>query len=333
MAEILFLTIENADSCAFYRSSGVLKDLRRKTDHNIDLLQWNKVEMNWSLVSQYDIVMMQRPFSAEAKNLCGYIKLLKIGLWVDYDDNLFVLNPENPTFQLYNNPTTKENIKAILKLADVVSVPTENLKQAYIEHNKNIKVVPNAFNDALFFRPEVLPQRTNHCIWRGPEAHIYDIMGYLNEISQAATDFPEWRFMFMGFNVGSSILQYFLPKVNNMGHIPSMDVVIYFKALLDIAPSCVHVPLADNPFNRAKSNIAAIEGSYSGAVCVVPAWWNMPGTLSYTDGKSYYEAIKSVLSGEVDKVKMNAECWEYIMDCLRLSKVNEKRIEIIKSLL
>ena len=100
-----------------------------------------------------------------------------------------------------------------------------------------------------------------------------------------------------------------------------------------MAPSCLHVPLHDNPFNRAKSNIAWIEGSYAGAVCVVPAWWNVPGALSYTDGPSYYEAIKSVIKGEVDKKKLNAEAWEFIMDTLPLSKVNVERLQIINSLI
>jgi hypothetical protein len=40
-----------------------------------------------------------------------------------------------------------------------------------------------------------------------------------------------------------------------------------------------------------------------------------------------------VLSGEVDKAKLNREAWEFIMDVLSLSKVNVLRLEIINSLL
>jgi hypothetical protein len=280
-----------------------------------------------------DAIMIQRPFSKEALNLCGYIKLLGIKLWIDYDDNLFALNPENDVSEMYDDTNIKENIKGILRMADVVTVPTENLKQDYSEFNKNITVIPNAFNDTIFFRPKELAPRTNNCAWRGPRTHIWDLLSHINEINQLTEKFSDWRFVFMGFRIDKSVLYYYLHNTNNKAHIPSMDPVIYFKALMDMSPSCLHVPLADNPFNRAKSNIAAIEGNYAGAVCVVPAWWNMPGTIPYTDGKSYYEGIKSVLSGEVDKVAMNKEAWDYIMDCLRLSKVNEQRIDIIKSLL
>jgi hypothetical protein len=326
MAEVLFLTVNSGDTCSFYRSAGVVKDLRTKTDHNITLMQMDQAPMNWSFLTQFDLVMHQRPFSRDSLNICNYIKQCGIKLWLDYDDNLFALNPENPTYHIYNSPAIQADIKAMLQLADVVSVPTEYLRQAYSEFNKNIFVVPNAFNDLLFKRPE-LPPRTNNVIWRGPEAHIFDLMSYSKEINTITKEFPEWRFMFMGFS------PWFLSETNNKGHVPSLDIVPYMKTLFDMAPSCLHVPLHDNTFNRCKSNIAAIEGSYAGAVCVTPGWWNMPGTIPYTDPLSYYEAVKSVITGEVDKAKLNAEAWSYIQDCLLLSKVNEQRIEIINSLL
>ena len=326
MAEILFLTIQNADTCAFYRSSGVLKDLRRKTNHNITLIQWDQAQMNWSLINQFDLIMMQRPFSKESFNLCNYIRQCNIKLWIDYDDNLFAVNPENPTHALYSNPDIQANIKGILKLADIVSVPTEYLRQVYIEFNKNMVVIPNALNDLLFQRPELKP-RTNHVVWRGPEAHIFDLMNYSKELNQITRDFPEWRFMFMGFS------PWFLGDTTNKANVPSLDIVIYIKTLFDMAPSCLHVPLHDNAFNRAKSNIAYIEGVYAGAVCVVPAWWNVPGALSYTDGPSYYEAIRTIIAGEVDKVAMNNIAWEFIMDSLVLSKTNIERLQVINSLL
>jgi hypothetical protein len=325
MAEILFLTVCSSDTCAFYRSAGVVKDLRRKTDHNITLMQMDQAPMNWSFLTQFDLVMHQRPFSKDSLNICGYLKQCGIKLWLDYDDNLFALNPENPAYSIYNNPEIQANIKAMLGLADVVSVPTEYLRQAYSEFNKNICIIPNAFNDSFFFRPELKP-RTNHVVWRGPEAHIFDLMSYSKEVNQLTKDFPDWRFMFMGFS------PWFLSETNNKGHVPSLDIAVYMKTLFDMAPSCLHVPLADNAFNRAKSNIAAIEGGFAGAICVVPSWWNMPGTVPYTDGPSYYAAIKSVITGEVDKVVQNRILWEYIMDVLPLSKVNWQRIEIINSL-
>jgi hypothetical protein len=114
-------------------------------------------------------------------------------------------------------------------------------------------------------------------------------MTYSKEINTVTKEFLEWRFMFMGFS------PWFLSESPNKGHIPTLDIVVYMKALWDMAPSCLHVPLHDNTFNRCKSNISYIEASFAGAVCVAPAWWSAPGSLPYTDGQSYYEAIKAMI--------------------------------------
>jgi hypothetical protein len=122
MAEILFLTVSQNDTCAFYRSAGVVKDLRRKTDDTITLVQSDRVPMDWSFLTQFDLIMYQRPFTKESLNICGYIKQCGIKLWLDYDDDLFALNPENPTYYIYNNPEIQANIKGMLQIADAVSV-------------------------------------------------------------------------------------------------------------------------------------------------------------------------------------------------------------------
>ena len=327
--EILFLAYNLADTCSFYRSAGVIKDLQAKLgkEHNITALQLNQADFTWPLISRFDIVMMQRPCTIESLSLCEYIKQLNIKLWVDWDDDLFHVNPENPTWFNYNKPEVQEVMKKILMLADVITVPTEYLRQVLSPLNQNIVVIPNAYNDTFFSRPEP-GKRTNQVVWRGPAYHIKDIMTYREAIERALTDFTEWRYIFMG-GINPS---WFLCQQNNIQLYDMMDIAVYMKTLAELAPAAMHVPLHDNTFNHCKSNIAAIEGSYAGAVCIVPEWWNMPGTLSYTDNESYYESLRSVLSGEVDKVAQNIIAWEYIMDELRLSKVNVERLRVINSL-
>lgn len=326
MAEILFLTYSLVDSCSFYRSAGIIKDLQKKVDHNITAVELNQVSLNWSFLNRFDLIYFQRPATKEALSLCQYVKACNIPLWVDWDDDLFHVNPENHTYQLYSDPEIQEAMKGILALADVISVPTEYLRQVLISLNKNIVVIPNAFNDTLFKRPE-LPKRSNNIVWRGPEAHMFDLMTYQQPIDRCTQEFKDWRFIFMGFS------PWFLNESGNKGFMAMQDVIFYFKSLFDMAPAALHVPLHDNTFNRCRSNIAAIEGSYAGATCIVPGWWNMPGTIPYNDQQSYYEAIRSVLSGEVDKVAQNIMAWEYIMDVLPLSKVNVQRLELINSII
>lgn len=163
MANILFLTHLKTDACSFYRSGGIVHDLQRKTNDDITVAQWSEIRVDWSTIINFDIIMFQRPYSKEALDLCNYIKEMNVKLWVDYDDNLLCVPPENKAHWIYDSPKVKDNIKKILSLADVVSVTTEDLKKSFSEFNKNIWVIPNAFNDSLFKRG-LLPKRSNSVV-------------------------------------------------------------------------------------------------------------------------------------------------------------------------
>lgn len=326
MAQILFLVPDKNDPTCYYRASGIAHDLKNRSGHEVDVLSWDQVPVTWQLISNYDIIMLQRPYTEVAANLIAYAKDMNKPIWVDYDDNLFVLNPENPAHQTYNSPAVQENVKRCLRAADVVTVTVEYLKQCYQQFNRNIRVIPNAFNDDIFRRRE-LKKREKRVLWRGPAAHIYDLMTYGKEINKLTQEHPDHEFMFMGY------YPWFFAETQNKSFIQGMDIIMYHKKILDIAPEVFHVPLHDNVFNRCRSNIGFIEGSWSGAACVVPGWWNVPGALSYNNPSEYYDAIRAVLSGEVDAEKQNQIAWEYISEYLMLSRVNNQRVDLINILL
>jgi hypothetical protein len=322
---ILFLTPDKTDPTSFYRAGGIAHDLETKSGHRIIVLNWHDIVINWQVLSDFDIIMMQRPYTKVALDCFMYAKEMHKPIWVDYDDNLFCLNPENGAFPTYSKPDTQEIVKTILKAADVVTVPTEYLKQEYSIYSQSIEVIPNAFNDGILKRGDLLPRKKT-ALWRGPASHIYDMMSYGKEMNRVSEEFPEWEFTFMGF------YPWFLSETKNKSNVDGIEIILYHKMLVELAPAIFHVLLHDNTFNRCRSNIAWIEGSYAGAACVVPAWWNVPGALSYTDAPSYYEAMRSLLAGEVDIKVMNMEAWAYIMDALRLSKINVLRLNVINEL-
>lgn len=323
--DILFLTSERISTTSFYRSGGISHDLAKQSGHNIVVAKWDDIQVHWQTLSEFDVVMLHNPFASESVRLCTAIKNMGLKVWVDYDDNLFAVNPENKTFLLYSDPQTQANIKKILSLADVVSVTNEYLRQTYIEDNKNIFVVPNAFNDQLIKRGEIKP-RTKTVVWRGGDPHIYDLMKHGEAINRLTESHPDFQFLFWGY------YPWFLSETQNKGYIAPMDVILYFQKLFKLNPAVMHVPLNDDPFNRCRSNTAYIEASFAGAVCINSSWWNSPGSLPYANVQEYYENMDAVLTGQVDIKAMNEEAWSYISDCLFLSKVNQKRVELLKTL-
>ena len=254
MNRLLFLNYSNHDACSFYRSAGIAKDLKKK-GFDIDVAQIGDKTLYWSDLLMYDVVMIQRPYSADLIPFIKQIKIMGIKLWLDYDDNLLDVPEDNPAYTRYMQQNVKDNITTMLKLADVVSVTTNALKVAYQKHNPNIKVIPNAFNDGLFMRDSQkdLPKRKPIVAWRGSDTHQKDLMAY-SSVNNSVDEFPEWKFLFIGYNA------WFLPKKDNRLFAPATDIIWYHYSLYDIAPSVMQVPLYDNPFNRAKSSIAAIEG-------------------------------------------------------------------------
>jgi len=326
--KILALTPSATDTCSFYRSGGIFPDLQKKLNCDIRFSQWDKIILHWQELIKYDLVMLQRPYSSEHLSLCGYLKELQIPLWIDWDDNLLALGADNPKYELYDAPA-RENIKKMIGMADAVTVTTNDLKKAYEPLNKDIRVIPNAFNDHIFKRRELKSGRAPMMFWRGSDTHQYDVMRYSSAINQAMKNFPEWQFLFMGY------FPYFLDQQNNTYKMGAMDVVYYFNNVRNFSPTLLHVPLFDSPFNRAKSNIAYIEAAYFGAVCLAPDWdaWQVEGILHYSDNQSYFDAIKAVATGGVDPIPMAKIAWQYVQDNLRLSKINVQRIELINSLI
>ena len=96
----------------------------------------------------------------------------------------------------------------------------------------------------------------------------------------------------------------------------------------------MQIPLFDSSFNRSKSDIAFIEGSYFGAVCIIPAFWGkIQGTLSYNSIDTYKEQLAKSINGTLDLETMRDEAWQYIKDNLLLSEVNILRFNLMKTLL
>jgi hypothetical protein len=322
---ILFLTMDKRYAVSFYRAAGIAKDLEKKLNCTVDTLSWNDFLIDWPALMRYDIVMVQRGFQGAQVLLCKQVKKLGIPLWLDYDDDLFSVPPENKAWAIYQDSEVQKDIINMLSMADVISVTTEDLKTSFSEFNDNIVVIPNAFNDIMLNVNRILQPRSKTVLWRGSETHVYDIMIYNEVIDKFIKEHSDYSFIFMGFN------PWFLSKAPNLKFVKQLEILDYFDAGLNISPSVVHVPLHDSTFNRCKSNIAFIEGTYWGATCITPEFWGkLPGTLTYKDADSYYEALTLSLE---EKPERNKESWNYIKKNLLSSEVNKLRVKLIKSLL
>lgn len=327
--KILFVAPRTNDSCSFYRSGGIAPDLGRKLNADIYMTSLEREKFDWQKMLAYDLVMFQRPYSETTLAMQIYLKKLGIPVWVDFDDLTLDVPISNNSYETLTK--ARATIAQIAVLADVVSVTTPALAKAFGEYNSNIRIIPNAFNDGIFKERKASSERSRTVLWRGSDSHTADLMAYGEALNVLMESFKDWNFIYMGY------LPWFLSSSHgNTQYISSTDPIPYHEKIVQLASPVIHVPLEDNLFNRCKSNIAFIEGAYSGSVCIAPDWeeWRMPGVLNYTNQESYLELINDILDGTNILTREQADrSWEYIQKNLLLSNINELRVSLVKSLL
>lgn len=316
-----------ADTTSFYRARGPLSQLR----HHMDLECYELGTWDWSSMVGADAIFMQRPYSKGDVGVMEMAKRYHIPVWVDYDDFLFDLTTDNPAYWNYMKPDVHNSMAFCLKEADVVTVTTPALQSSLKEFNKNVVVIPNAWDMKVNPRPEALPKRENRISWRGSATHHRDVFEVCQTIFRAHKDFKETEWHFFGDNLWL--------LTDNMVHEKTFireptGWDEYLDRLYKCAPAAMVAPLHASGFNLCKSNIAWIEAAWAGAVTIAPKWpeWRKPGVLCYETEEELYEAFRSVILGQLDVGATAKSAWEYVCDNLDLRIVNKQRAEVLSSL-
>lgn len=327
---ILVMCPNAMDATSFYRGFGPMGALKRHMNLSIA----SATELNWASLGLADLIFLQRPFDMTHVKAIEISKSNRKPVWVDYDDDLINIQPDNPSFRTYGSKEVKKNVQAIIEMADVVTVSTPFLKNQLGQRSEKVIVIPNALNDFIFKdrkRENVVRSNRMAC-WRGSSTHEKDLMSVGSQLIELSHKLKDMSFCFVAYN------PWFITEAMHDKRtmvVDGMDVIEYHKFMAKIAPAIQVVPLHDSPFNRSKSNIAWIESCWAGAVTVAPSWqeWERPGVVNYSNPKDFFDCVKELSEcTDLALSKQNQLGWEFICDNLLLSKVNEMRIKIINDL-
>lgn len=313
-------------ACSYYRSMGVFPKLP-KLDSNIQVEFTHDV--GWQLLSDTDILVIERPQSPNHLKAIRIAKNFGIKIWCDFDDNFFQIPKDNPTYKYYTNKTNEEAIKKCVELADVVTVATPAIKIELLKYNKNIIVIENAFNDYNYNLEYNLSNR-EIIQWRGSNTHRNDLITYSGAIFSIAKEFEKWGWSWIG-----SDIWYMTEYIKNKFQHDEMNMIPYWEYIKNVNPAIQIVPLIFSTFNQGKSNIAWIEATYSGAVCLCPylAEWKKPGTILYNAPEDFKSNLKILIEDKECRKENYKKSLNYIKENLCLSKINRKRISVIYQLL
>ena len=315
------------DGTSYYRGAGPLNQITR-TNKDIEVVYMN--ECNWATLGACDLVFMQRPCDQSHINVFNMVKDQGIPVICDWDDDLFNLHPCNGAYASYNDPTRQNNIKWMIMHADKVICSTDYLSKKYSKYRKkDINVIPNAFNDLVqyYVSPFPRPREFDIAYWRGGPQHEVDLDAHMDEMVEVVNTTeipwvimgnPPWRWTFKLI-------------ASKWEHKQTDDVIKYLKNLYQLNPLVGVAPLAKIEFNFSKSNIGWIEATTSGAAYIAPSFhdeFNKPGVLRYDNDKTIKTLFHDVVKDRGQAESNRRDSWNYIMDCLRLSHVNKKRVEL-----
>jgi hypothetical protein len=342
------------DGTSYYRAYGIFPHLKKLFEDDgirFDLHPYLEGGgYTWADLLSYDWIFLQRPSLDASKRikLIEFCKRLKKKIWIDFDDNLFALPMEN---RVYDDITkeVKDSMFLVLNMADVITVSTPALKESFekIGVKARIEVIPNAwdfelngfadsFNEIKQLPP---PQQTKvKYLWRGSETHWMDLMGAGEAIMGAIGELQnKVMWAWMGYN--PVFLTENVP-IEWWSYSKGEDIFEYFRNLKMYAPQVLFFPLRDNHLNRSKSNIAWMEATFAGAVCIAPNWpeWRKPGVINYKDEADLEQKLKNTYQlsfNEVGKPNIShfwEESSDYIRENLSLDIVNLKRKQILQGL-
>jgi hypothetical protein len=326
---VLCIIDSTYQSGAFWRSTGPFAELRKTMD--LRVLYASVENLRWIDVAGSDIIFMHRPFHQEHKRIYDLAKTYCVPIWIDIDDLITQIPLDNTTNDTYMLPEVIDRVIKMIHNADVVSVSTNEMKRQVdkFRGEKDCIIIKNAFVKKWWGWRDVKKRApAKRVLWRGSTHHQKDLMHVKDDIIRVANKFKDFEFFFVGFKPW-----FILEATENCVSVSSSEITTYFHNLHGVRPDIVMTPLADNMFNRCKSNIAMIEGSMAGGVIVAPDWeeWRHPGVMNYTNFGETLEKACQLAEDDLHLIEME-KTWNHIEEEFEITQWNHKRRLILNFL-
>ena len=217
----------------------------------------------------YDIFYLQRQYNPKIYQNLVVLKELKpeIKIICEIDDYLFAnqVAKTSPASQTYNNKNVQGMIKRFIALADVVVVSTEFLGNEIkkLKLNDSVVVCPNYLPEEIFAEDSYSgisrPADEFRIVWAGSSTHYDDLQQMVKGVIDFIADHEDSKLIVMGQDM--EIFREIIPKQFEYYGFVKFD--LYPRLLKSFKADVAIMPLIDNPFNRAKSDVKFIEMAYN----------------------------------------------------------------------
>jgi hypothetical protein len=322
------ITPNDNDACSWYRTMGPWNALTKQYQ-GIEIVPMPKID--WVLAGRVDVIFMQRPYSAEHVSAATIATKSKVPIWLDWDDDLWEVPRWNPAWKHFMTEACHLALKTVCELARVITVTTEDMAAAIgARTGKTPFVVPNALDDRM---PLVQPDPAKNVYWwRGGIQHRMDHVVTAEMFTAVAEADPTAKFLVIGDDPFWTDRPCFKGRMEVIRE--AIDIVLFHELLCEKNPSVLLYGLDDCAFNHAKSSCSWLEATMCGSIAVGPAFreWERPGILRYEPGNMESARNAALLSLKVNREEHWKASANELQSQYRLSVVNRRRYDILRSL-
>lgn len=323
-------------ACAELRLLAPLHRLRQHFDFKWAVQNCNdRSRIDAGPISWADIIVVQRYFPLEeTRPILERILSSGIPVCYDIDDYLLDVPRTHPLF--HNFQRTAPFIQEFLPQVNLVTVTTEALRERIVPYNSNTVAIPNFIDESAFLPACSTNDPTKTVIaYMGSPTHgqdldiIEDVLFRIRNKFGSVVEFVFW-------GCAST-------RLAELGRVIPFDdsYSSFLKTLGKIHFDIGLAPLADNVFNRCKSNIKWLEYSayarsgvfsdlepYRGSVK-----HGKTGMLAGKDPQDWLEALEYLITHPVERKAMGRAARKEAFARFGLSKGVQRYLDVYQTLL
>lgn len=240
---------DNTWACAWYRCHAPGMELLRR-GHDVTLHE----EIRTLAREKPDVLIVQAMVHPDLFRIATQLQSEGTLLVYDQDDEPFSLHPENPGYGFWNAPDVQEMVARFLRAADIVTTTTPELADSFRRFNRQVVVLPNMLPSEHWPRERrpVVERQPLVVGWAGSSSHAPDLREIEDLLLQTLERFEQVEVHLAGAR------EHWLRRTHPRLKLLAPVVIEEYAGLLDGFDIAL-APLANNKFNRGKSDLKAVE--------------------------------------------------------------------------
>jgi glycosyltransferase involved in cell wall biosynthesis len=272
--------IKDRSGCGYWR---MVVPARHLDDSNL-YLDCAEVEVIYEYLLEYDTIVVQRLHEWKEFYVIEKLKRLGKKIIYDIDDDIFSIPPTNPAHKRIRYDE-QEAARAIMGLADVITTPSEVIKERFGFADKTV-VIPNAVdlddgwpkltgNDEVDIAKLSSPDDHMRILWQGSPTHGEDWFECVTAVDYIMEKYDNVRLVILGFLppvVSQMVEDVTKPWWNGRVEFADFtDVETYVAITKHLRVEVALAPLQETVFNAAKSALKFAEYTAIGTPCIASA--------------------------------------------------------------